>query len=94
MCVCVCVRVYRVFPRGGKAAGPWRRPPTPSTAEVKERVELYRYSPFGPSWTVLGWTFPLPLFLMDCWPTHTSHPVTDAKSDKNAHQKTRFSNRY
>jgi len=27
---------------------------TPSSAEVKERVELYLYSPFGPSWPVLG----------------------------------------
>jgi len=26
----------------------------PSSAEVKERVELYFYSPFGPSWPVLG----------------------------------------
>ena len=25
----------------------------PSSAEVKERVELYPYSPFGPSWPVL-----------------------------------------
>ena len=25
-------------------------------AEVKERVELYIYSPSGPSWPVLGWT--------------------------------------
>ena len=31
---------YRVIP-GGKAAGTWRKPPTPSIAEVKERVELY-----------------------------------------------------
>ena len=28
-------------------------PPTPS-AEVKERVELYIYSPSGPLWPVLG----------------------------------------
>jgi hypothetical protein len=30
--------------------------PHPSNAEVKERVELYVYSPSGPSWLVLGWT--------------------------------------
>jgi hypothetical protein len=35
--------------------------PPPSSAEVKERVELYLYSPSGPSWPVLGWTLPLPL---------------------------------
>ena len=28
--------------------------PTPSSAEVKERVELYLYFPSGPSWPVLG----------------------------------------
>jgi len=26
----------------------------PSSAEVEERVELYLYSPSGPSWRVLG----------------------------------------
>ena len=26
----------------------------PSSAEVKERVELYLYSPIGPSWPVIG----------------------------------------
>jgi hypothetical protein len=31
----------------GKDAGAWRWPPTPSIAEVKERVELYLYSPSG-----------------------------------------------
>ena len=30
--------------------------PLPSSAEVKERVELYLYSPSGSSWHVLGWT--------------------------------------
>jgi len=44
---------YRVFP-GGKAAGAWRDHPPPPGAEVKERVELYLYSPSGPSWPVLG----------------------------------------
>jgi hypothetical protein len=33
----------------------------PSSAEVKERVELYLCSQFVPSWPVLGWTLPFPL---------------------------------
>ena len=37
---------YQVIP-GGKAAGAWRWSPTLCTAEVKERVELYFYSPLG-----------------------------------------------
>jgi hypothetical protein len=28
--------------------------PPPSSARVKERVELYLYSPSGPSWPVIG----------------------------------------
>jgi len=60
-CVTVCHHVstglYRVSPEG-KVAGAWRWPPTPSSAEVKERVGLYLYSPFGPSWSVLGWPLP------------------------------------
>jgi len=32
-------------------------PPT-SSAEFKERVELYLYSPSGPSWRFLGCTLP------------------------------------
>jgi len=35
---------------------PWRGfdHPPPSSAEVKERVELYLSSPSGPSWLILG----------------------------------------
>ena len=36
----------------------------PSSAEVKERVELYLYSPFGPSWPVIGWPFTLLLLFL------------------------------
>jgi hypothetical protein len=33
--------------------------PPPSSAKVKERVELYLYSPFGPSWPIIGRTLPM-----------------------------------
>jgi len=42
--------VYRVSLPAKKAAGPWRWPPTPSSAEVKESVELYFYSPL---WAIM-----------------------------------------
>jgi hypothetical protein len=43
---------------------PWRGVdhPPPSSAVVKERVELYLYSPSGPSWPVLWRTLPLSLY--------------------------------
>jgi len=48
---------YRVFP-GGKAAGAWRWPLTPSSARVKES---YTSTLPGPSWSVLESTLPLHL---------------------------------
>jgi hypothetical protein len=65
---------YRVFP-GDKADGAWRWPPTPSSAEVKESVELYLYSTSRPSWPVMGWSLPLPLpFPTICLNTSTCIP--------------------
>ena len=50
-----------------KAAGAWLWPPTPSSAEVKETVELhsYLYCPSGPPWPILGWN--LPLHFTECY---------------------------
>jgi hypothetical protein len=38
-----------------KAPGAWRWPPTPPSAEVKGRVQLYLYSTSGPSWSLIRW---------------------------------------
>jgi hypothetical protein len=42
--------------RGIKWSGRGIYHPPLFRAEVKERVELYLYSPCGPSWPVVGWT--------------------------------------
>jgi hypothetical protein len=45
---------YQVSFAGVKRSGRGADNPPPSSAEVKERVELYHYSPSGPIWPVLG----------------------------------------
>jgi hypothetical protein len=47
---------YRVFPGGKEWLGRGIDHPLPYSAEVKERVKVYLYSPSGPSWLLLGWT--------------------------------------
>jgi hypothetical protein len=49
---------------------------TPSSAEVKERVELYLYSPSGPSCLVLGRTLPVVSIIPQMFQTHLHLHVT------------------
>ena len=58
-----------------KAAGAWRWPPTPSSADVKGRVKLYLFSPSGPSWPLLVWTY-LYLYMAGGYLRLTVQPVT------------------
>jgi hypothetical protein len=37
----------------------------PCSAKIKERVELYLYSPFRPSWPAVGWTLPFSMYFED-----------------------------
>ena len=46
--------VYRIFRPGINRPGRGVDHLSPPRAEVKERVELYIYSPFGSSWPLLG----------------------------------------
>jgi hypothetical protein len=49
---------HRVSFPGVRRPGHGADHPTLASYEVKERVELYPYSPSGPSWPVPGWTLP------------------------------------
>ena len=57
-----CTMSPGFFP-GVKRPGRGVDHPSTSSAEVKERVELYLYSPFWHSWPVLGRALPLPLLI-------------------------------
>jgi hypothetical protein len=61
------------FP-GGKAAGAWR---WPSSAKVKERVELYLHSPSGPSRPVLRWNLPLLYLSPAGWKINCIYDLTE-----------------
>ena len=64
---CLLYNGYRVSFPGVKRLGHGDDHPTPSSAEVKERVELYLYSPSGPLWPVLGWTLRSPEMSKSFW---------------------------
>ena len=49
-----CTRVTGSFPGGRVRPGRDVDPSVPSSAEVKNRVELYLYSLYGPSWPMKG----------------------------------------
>jgi hypothetical protein len=66
---------YWVFFSGVRKPGRGVNHPPPSSTEVKERVELYLYSPSGSSWPVLGRTLPLRFVTMVSMETAVSETV-------------------
>jgi hypothetical protein len=65
--------------------------PLPSSTEVKERVELYLYSPFGTSWAVMGWTLCIQLWIQNCiFPPIVKAVPLQAWSGPEASRKLRF----
>jgi hypothetical protein len=63
------------FP-GVKRTGRGVNHPTLLAPRLKNGVELYLYSPSGPSWTVIGWTLPSPLLYRIFWNWNHNSPVT------------------
>jgi hypothetical protein len=63
---------------GNKAARAWNWSPTPSSIELKEKVEIYFYPPPETSRPLLKWTLPLPLtFITEC----NSRGIPDVRGD-------------
>ena len=68
---------YRVSFPGVKRPGRGVNHPPPSSAEVKERVQLYLYFPSGLPWTVPGRTLPFTLYIY-CAPPSSGGPKANA----------------
>jgi hypothetical protein len=58
---------YRFSFPGIKRPGRGVNHPPPSSAEVKERIELHHYSPSEHLWPVLRRTLPLPLLYLEVY---------------------------
>jgi hypothetical protein len=72
---------YRVSFPGVKRPGRGVDHPPLSSAEVKERVELYLYSPSGPSWPVIGINLPLPFKWTSLFPDPQFQQEVSVKLD-------------
>ena len=57
--------------------------PHPSSADIKERVELCLYCPYGPSWPVLRWILPLHLLISSTNPQQIQSNTTTFTKKKN-----------
>ena len=69
--------------------------PPPSSAEVEGRVELYIYSPSGPSWPVPGRTLPLhlprqPILATQCRTVKASDVLTQIFQFTNPYSTSKF----